>query len=93
MKAVVLALTSATPSVQGYAKRYLSELTSGVFAGTLTEAILNDLHMLLTKESTRGMLIVFSSMSETGYTFVYFNEPNRRLVDFDGAILVEILKT
>ena len=78
--------TAAVPNATtGFLSRYLSELESGLFVGTLSRRLADRLWESIGNACGSGHAIgIFSGGSEAGYTIRVHNHPVLEVVDFDG---------
>ncbi|MEZ5323155.1 MAG: type I-E CRISPR-associated endoribonuclease Cas2e [Microthrixaceae bacterium] len=86
---VLLIKTTAIPaSLTGYLSRYLLELESGLFAGTVSRRLADHLWRQVERYSAEGHAVgVFSGGNELGFTLRTHNHPTLDIRDFDGLPL------
>ena len=85
---VVLVLENVTPGLRGEVRRWLQELHAGIFAGTLSLRVREELWShVLDKRREGAALMVYSARSEQGYMFRSAGEVSRTAVDLEGLIL------
>lgn len=89
MRLVVLNLVSPPATMSGYVRRFLHELSPGVYVGCAGTDLVSDLVAALDAVRAVGFLVTSSQRRETGYEVLYFSRPDRAMVDFDGVLLLE----
>jgi CRISPR-associated protein Cas2 len=87
---VVLVLERAPASLRGELTRWMLEIRSGVFVGTLTPPVRN----LLWQKACQGLaggagILVYSARNEQGFSVDLWGDPSRFVVDFEGLRLVQ----
>lgn len=88
----LLVLEKVSPSLQGECTRYLIQVGTGVFIGTLNALVREKLWEFVKQKSEGGnCLIAYSTNNEQGFCMETFGNPRRSIVDFDGLQLIKIL--
>lgn len=83
--------TNLKPGIRGELSRWLIEPKPGVFVGTVSARIREELwDRLLTQEETASGLLLYSARNEQGYVLRTFGDPRRVPVDFDGMTLIRL---
>lgn len=90
MKLAVLKLVSPDPKVIGYARRFMSEFTTGFLVGSIDKSLAKELVDVLVANNANGCFILASNSQECGFEVPYFNLNHRAILNFDGIPLVEI---
>lgn len=87
----VLIMEKVPPSLRGECTRYLIEIISGVFIGTLNAIVREKLWENVKSKCDDGnCLIAYSSNNEQGFLMEVHGDPKRTIVDFDGLQLIKI---
>jgi CRISPR-associated protein Cas2 len=87
---VVMVLERVPVSLRGELSRWMLELRSGVFIGTLTPTVRD----LLWQKVCGGMaggagILAYSARNEQGFSVEMWGDPSRSVVSFDGLRLVQ----
>ncbi len=86
---VVLVIDRAPTSVRGELTRWLLEVRTGVFVGTVPASVREKLwDLVFTKVTDGAGLLIHTARTEQGFAVRSFGEPGRIPVDFDGLTLV-----
>ncbi len=87
----VIVLERVPTSLRGELTRWMLEVQTGVFVGTLS-ALVRDLLWEYVCERLRdgAGALIYSTNSEQGFTIRTYGAISRRLRDFDGLQLVQI---
>ena len=87
---VVLVLERVPPGLRGELTRWMLEIRSGVFVGTLTSVVRDRLWRKACQEMAGGAgILVYSARNEQGLSVDLWGDPTRSVVDFEGLRLVE----
>jgi CRISPR-associated protein Cas2 len=91
----IIILERSPESLRGLLSRWLMELRAGVFIGTVSAAVRQELFKLI--EERLGLvgaaIFVWTTNNEQGYTAQILGDPNRVVSDFDGLFLTTILSS
>jgi CRISPR-associated protein Cas2 len=87
---VVMVLEQAPASLRGELTRWMLEIRSGVFVGTVTQPV----RELLWQKACSGMagrsgILVYSARNEQGFAVDFWGDPSRSVVSFEGLLLVQ----
>ena len=81
-----------SPSLHGECTRYLIQVGTGVFIGTLNALVREKLWELVKQKSEGGnCLLAYSTNNEQGFYMETYGNPRRSIIDFDGLQLIKIL--
>ena len=87
---VVLVLERVPVSLRGELTRWMLEIRSGVFVGTLTSVVRDRLWRKACQEMAGGAgILVYAARNEQGFSVDLWGDPTRSVVDFEGLRLVE----
>lgn len=87
---VVLLLIAVPPGLRGHVTRWLVELAPGVFAGTVSARVREQLWTTLESRVADGQAVLLHRVrNEQGWTVRTAGRDRWRPVDFDGLILME----
>ena len=87
----LLVLEKVSPSLQGECTRYLIQVSTGVFIGTLNAIVRVKLWETVKQKSEGGnCLLAYSTNNEQGFTMETYGNPRRSIIDFDGLQLIKI---
>ena len=87
----VLIMEKVSPSLRGECTRYLLEVKTGVFIGTVNAIVREKLWETVKNKCDEGnCLIAYSSNNEQGFLMEVYGDPKRTIVDFDGLQLIRI---
>ena len=88
---VVLATTAVPDHLRGALSRWMIEVTPGLFVGTLSARVRDELWAAASDVIGDGAaVLIHPDNTEQGYTLRSVGERRRRPVDFDGLTLVAI---
>lgn len=87
----LLVLEKVSPSLRGECTRYLIQVGTGVFIGTLNAIVREKLWETVKQKSEGGnCLLAYSTNNEQGFSMETFGNPRRTVIDFDGLQLIKI---
>ncbi|MBK5290347.1 MAG: type I-E CRISPR-associated endoribonuclease Cas2 [Acidobacteriia bacterium] len=87
---VVLVLERVPIVLRGELTRWMLEIRSGVFVGTLTPVVRDRLWRRACQEMAGGAgILVYSVRNEQGFSVDLWGDPSRSVVDIEGLRLVE----
>jgi CRISPR-associated protein Cas2 len=87
---MVLAVTAVPPSVRGAISRWLIEAAPGLYLGSVSARVRDELWMAVADVIGEGAAVcAFPDDSEQGYRLRTAGERRREPVDFDGLTLVK----
>jgi CRISPR-associated protein Cas2 len=90
---VVVILEKVPRGLRGELSRWMLELKTGVFVGSVSGMVREHLWEKLQKESGAGACImIHSDNTEQGFSIRISGDSSRRLLDFEGLILIQIPK-
>lgn len=86
---VVIILEKVPIGLRGELTRWLLEVHTGVFVGSIS-AMVRELVWKLVIEKLRegGGIMIHNAANEQGYTLRMFGNTSREVVDFDGLALI-----
>ncbi len=88
---VIVILEKVPKGLRGELTRWMLELKTGVFAGSVSGMVRDRLWQKLTDESRDGScLMVHSDNTEQGFSIRMSGEPSRHVVDFEGLSLIRL---
>ncbi len=86
---VLLVVERVPPGLRGELTRWMVELHSGVFVGTLSSLVRERLwSRVIDRVRDGAAILVYSAASEQGFTIRTYGPTSREVVDFDGLLLV-----
>lgn len=86
---IVLILENAPPGFRGVLTQWLLEVKAGVYVGNASAAVRERLWKKVRQNMDAGAaLMIFSAQTEQGFQIVMHNQPERKVVDFDGLSLI-----
>ena len=87
---VVIVLERVPASLRGELTRWLLELHAGVFAGRVSAMVRDRLWERACASMGGGAgLLLHSADTEQGFAVRFSGDTSRRVVDFDGLVLVQ----
>ena len=87
---VILVLRKAKPGLKGLVTRWLSEIGTGVYLGTLSVRVRDNLWKRVSEEiGEGGAVLVFSAPTEQGYAVRTVGNLPYTFEDFEGLILAK----
>lgn len=88
MNFVVLRVESVPDHLRGYLERYLQEIRTGLYVGTLTSRVSGRLWEVVNEHAGPGdAVMIRPDNNEAGYTITARPHPRWWLVDHDGWTL------
>jgi CRISPR-associated protein Cas2 len=88
---VVMVLEKVPVSVRGELTRWLFELRSGVFVGSVSGAVRDLLWKMVCEKMRSGSgMLVHNAANEQGFSIRYAGEPTRSVEDFEGLLLIRV---
>lgn len=82
---VVLIVESVPDHLRGYLERFLQEARTGIFVGTLSKRVVEDLWVKACAHAGEGDVVMIQpSGNEAGYVMVTREHPRWRVIDHDG---------
>lgn len=86
---VVILLERVPPSLRGELTRWLLEPKAGVFVGSISAMVRQKLWEKVCRNAGEGScVIIWSSNTEQGFQFDFWNAPSRYITDWEGLKLV-----
>ena len=87
---VVISIENPTDSIKGECTKYLLEIRSGLFVGTISAIVRECLWNMISNDArVSGAVLVYSYNNEQGFMMKMYGYPRRRIVDMDGLKLIE----
>ncbi len=91
---VVLVLRKCRPGLKGYVTRWLSEIGTGAYLGTLSARVRELLWQRVEKEvGDGGAVMVHSDQTEQGYKVRTVGDVVAEFEDFEGLVLAKRAKS
>ena len=88
---VVLVMGSVSDSLRGECTRYLIEIKTGVFVGTLSARVRDHLwEMVMRKSEAGSAILLYDYPNEQGFMMQMHGDPQRSVIDMDGLQLIKI---
>lgn len=88
---VVMVLEKVPTSLRGELTRWLLELKTGVFVGSVSGLVRDKLwEKVCANIRDGGCILAYNSNTEQGYVLRFWGKSSRLLTDFDGLTLVTI---
>lgn len=88
---VVLVLERVPTSLRGELTRWMLEPKTGVFVGTMSALVREQLWEKVSRDRGVGAgMLAYSSDTEQGFRLEVCGETSRRIEDFDGLSLIRI---
>ncbi|MBD2895640.1 CRISPR-associated endoribonuclease Cas2 [Actinomadura sp. RB99] len=89
---IVLSTTAVPDYVRGSLTRWLTEPAPGLYVGTVSARVRDELWKAVTEAVGDGAaVLVHPATTEQGFTIKTAGERRRRIADFDGLQLVRFL--
>ncbi len=86
---VLLVVERVPPGLRGELTRWMVELHSGVFVGTLSSLVRERLwSRVIDRVRDGAAILVYSTANEQGFAIRTYGPTSREVVDFDGLLLV-----
>ena len=90
---LVMILKKVPESLRGALSRWLLEPETGVFLGSPSARVRDELWELATSKARRGMVLqIWNHPGPQGFKFRHYNPSGREMVDFEGLTLVRRLE-
>ncbi len=87
---VVLTMDSASESLRGECTRYLIEIKTGVFIGTISARVRDSLWNTVKQRIENGAAIIaYSYPNEQGFVMEMYGDPRKSVIDIDGLQLIK----
>lgn len=88
----VIIVEAVPPRLRGHLRRYLVEVSSGVFVGDLSSRVRDRLWERVLRSSGDGRaILVRSANNEQGYAFDLVGHTKRTVIDLDGFQITKLL--
>lgn len=85
----VIVLERGRPSLRGRLTRWMLEVKAGVFVGSLSPRVRDELWKLVRDRLAGGAAVmVYSASNEQGFAFRSAGVASRQLIDMEGLLLV-----
>ncbi|MBU3063162.1 type I-E CRISPR-associated endoribonuclease Cas2e [Nocardia sp. NEAU-G5] len=89
---LVIATTAVPDHVRGALSRWLTEPTAGLYVGTVTAKVRDELWDAVAASVADGEAVcIHPAPTEQGFAIKTAGERRRRIIDFDGLQLVRFL--
>lgn len=89
---IVLVVSKVTPSLRGALTRWLLEVQTGVFVGTVSKQVRDRLWtMVLGRKRLGACALIARANNEQGFTIATSGESRHAVVDFDGLTLIRVV--
>ncbi len=86
---IVIVLERTPPAVRGLLTRWMLELKAGVFVGTVSARVRDELWRAVTSSRRAGScMLVHRAQTEQGFEIRVEGDPSRAVVDYDGLQLL-----
>jgi CRISPR-associated protein Cas2 len=90
---VIVILEKVPASVRGELTRWMLELRTGMFVGSISAMVRDTLwKMVCSKVREGGGILIHNAANEQGFAICSFGETSREIEDFDGLKLIRTLK-
>lgn len=90
---LVMLFENVTPGLRGELSRWLLELKPGVFVGSVSALVRDQLwDQCRVKIKEGGIWQIYHSNNEQGFLMRQEGDTGKKLVDFEGILLVKTLK-
>ena len=88
----VIVMDCAPESVRGELTRWFLELKPGVFVGKVNVKIRELLwQRICQSDRARGAVMAYDRGNEQGFEMKIYGEPRRKVVDFEGIQLIQLM--
>jgi CRISPR-associated protein Cas2 len=88
MKHAVVHLIATDSHVHGYVSRFLHEVTSGLYVGSLSKRVADEMWERIVAATSAGQAcMIVSATGEPGYELRFHNITHLEIRDFDGMKL------
>lgn len=89
---VVLVVESVPDHLRGYLERFLSEVRTGTYVGTLSSRVIGQLWLAtITHAGPGDVVMVTPANTESGFRVKARQHPRWEFVDYDGWMLPGVL--
>lgn len=89
---VVLVVESVPDHLRGYLERFLSEVRTGTYVGTLSSRVIDQLWLAVNTHAGPGDVVMITpANTESGFHVEARRHPRWELVDYDGWTLPRAL--
>jgi len=87
---VMITMENVTERLRGECTRFLLEVKTGVFLGTINATVRELLWKKITESGEAGgAVLAYSSQTEQGFSLVMHGDPKKKVKDIDGIFLIE----
>lgn len=87
---VVVILERVPVSLRGELTKWLIEPRAGVFVGQISAAVRDRLWLKACEQSRNGAAtMIYNAANEQGFTIKNWGDPSRKVVDFEGMLLIQ----
>jgi CRISPR-associated protein Cas2 len=88
---VMILLERAPSSLRGHLTRWLLELRAGVFVGTVSALVRDELWDLCrTRVRSGAAMLIHTAQNEQGFAIKVAGQVSREVVDLDGLQLIRV---
>ena len=94
----VLVLTNPTQYLRGTLAQYLLEIRANVFVGNLNAKLRDTLWLHVLAECRKEnqlirpeAILLYSTNTEQGFEMKIYGDPKRRVIDFEGVQLIQLM--
>lgn len=85
---VILIMTNAPEGLRGELTKWLLEVKAGVFIGKCTKTVRDRLWKKVQDSSLEDALLIYNYNNEQGYNIEMMGDPYRKVIDYDGLLLI-----
>ena len=86
----MMALTESPPALRGELTRWMIEIRPHVYVGNVNVRVRDQLWQKACQKLAGGSVLqIWNTPNEQGYTLRSYGEPNYRVRDFEGVLLME----
>ena len=83
-------MENVTERLRGECTRYLLEIKTGVFLGTINATVRELLWKKITESGDAGgAVLAYSAQTEQGFLLKMHGNPRKKVVDIDGLLFIE----
>lgn len=87
---VLITMENVTERLRGECTRYLLEIKTGVFLGTINAPVRELLwKKIIESNDAGGAVMAYSAQTEQGFSLKMHGNPRKKVVDIDGLFLIE----
>ena len=87
---VVISCESVTKSQRGELTRWMLEIKTGVFVGSISATVRDKLWSNILYSWNLKSLMIYSMNNEQGYAIKFNNYDDKKIINFDGIELTNI---